>query len=222
MPGTERAIAIYDTPAEAVRAAADWFTARAGGSVCLAGGRTPEALYQLLACDDYRGRIDWDGLDIYFGDERAVPPNHPDSNYGMARRSLLDLVPIDPDRVHRMEADASDLDAAAAAYDDLLPDELDVVLLGLGGDGHTASLFPGEEALDEDDRRCVATRNPDGQARLTLTYPALNAARHVLFLVIGADKREALARIRRGDDLPAAHVRPVRGDVLWIADAAAT
>jgi 6-phosphogluconolactonase len=220
MPETMR-FAVYPTPELAIRAAADLFTALAPQTVALAGGNTPKELYGLLASDDYRDRTDWHELEIYYGDERAVPPNHPDSNYGMSRRALLDLVPIQPDSVYRMEADDADLDAAADRYAQLLPQHLDLVLLGLGTDGHTASLFPGDEACDEQERRSVPATAPNGSRRMTLTYPTLNAARHVTFLVLGADKRDALRTIRGGAQLPAARVAPARGDVTWIVDAAA-
>jgi 6-phosphogluconolactonase len=220
MPDTMR-FAVYPNAELAIRAAADLFTARAPRSIALAGGSTPKELYGLLASEDYRDRTDWDGVAVFFGDERAVPPNHPDSNYGMARKSLLDLVPTDPDLVHRLEADDDDLEAAADRYSQLLPPRLDLVLLGMGTDGHTASLFPGSDALDEVERRCVPALAPNGSRRLTLTYPTINAAHHVLFLALGGSKREPLARIRAGEPLPAGRVAPSDGDVTWIVDAAA-
>jgi 6-phosphogluconolactonase len=176
---------------------------------------------ELLASDDYRDRTDWDEVGVYFGDERAVPPNHPDSNYGLARRCLLDLVGVDADDVHRMEADADDLDAAADRYAQELPARLDLVLLGMGSDGHTASLFPGDDACNEADRRCVPATAPNGTRRLTLTFPVLNAARHILFLALGDAKCDALTRIRGGEQLPAGRVSPADGDVTWIVDRAA-
>jgi len=220
MPETMR-FAVYPAPELAIRAAADLFTALAPQTVALAGGTTPKELYGLLASDDYRDRTDWHELEIYYGDERAVPPNHPDSNYGMSRRALLDLVPIEGDSVFRMEADDTDLEAAGDRYAQLLPQHLDLVLLGMGTDGHTASLFPGDDACDEQERRCVPSTAPNGSKRLTLTYPALNATRHVIFLVLGPDKRDALRRVRSGEQLPAARVAPARGDVTWIVDTAA-
>jgi 6-phosphogluconolactonase len=217
MPETLR-MAVYPDAAAAVRAAADLFTALGPRRIALAGGSTPRALYELLASEGYRDRTDWDDVEIYFGDERAVPPDDPDSNYGMAREALLRNVPVPDDSVHRMEGEARPLSAAAERYARLVPDQLDLVLLGIGADGHTASLFPGSEALEERSRRCVATTAPDGSPRLTLTYPVFEAAHHVVFLVTGDAKREALAAIRRGDDLPAGRVRPVAGDVTWIVD----
>jgi 6-phosphogluconolactonase len=218
VPETLR-ITSYATPELAVRAAADLFTALAAGTVALAGGSTPEALYRLLASDDYRDRTDWEDLRVFFGDERAVPPTHPDSNYGMARRALLDHVPVNPALVHRMEAEDPDLDAAADRYALVLPAALDVILLGMGPDGHTASLFPGSPALDEEERRVVPSTAPDGSRRLTLTLPAINASRHVVFLVLGSAKRAALDKIRNGASLPAARVSPSSGDVTWIVGA---
>jgi 6-phosphogluconolactonase len=220
VPDTLR-LAVYPDADSAVRAAADLFTALAPGTVALAGGSTPRALYELLASDDYRDRSDWHDLEVYFGDERAVPPDHPDSNYGMADRALLSHVPLAEDAVHRIEGEADPLEAAAERYAMALPDHLDLVLLGMGPDGHTASLFPGQEALEERNRRVMATTAADGTPRITLTYPAIDAARHVVFLVTGESKREALDAIRRGEDLPAGRVRPTDGDVIWIVDRAA-
>ena len=220
MPETIR-FAVYPTPELAIRAAADLFTARAPESVALAGGSTPKELYGLLASEDYRERTDWDTIEVFWGDERAVPQNHPDSNYGMARKSLLDLVGVDPDLVHRMEADASDLEAAADRYSQLLPPRLDLVLLGMGPDGHTASLFPGDGALGEQERRCVPATAANGSRRLTLTLPTINAARHVMFLALGESKHEIMTRVRAGDMLPAGQVLPTDGDVTWIVDEAA-
>ncbi len=220
MPQTVR-FAVYETPELAVRAAADLFTALAPGTIALAGGSTPRELYGLLASDDYRDRTDWDEMEVFFGDERAVPPNHPDSNYGLARRCLLDLVGVDPDNVRRMEADDVDLEAAANRYAQALPARLDLVLLGIGSDGHTASLFPGDGACDEIERRCVPATAPNDTSRLTVTFPVLNAARHVIFLALGSAKHDVLTRIRGGEQLPAGRVSPTAGDVTWIVDRAA-
>jgi 6-phosphogluconolactonase len=217
MPETLR-MAVYPDAAAAVRAAADLFTALGPRRVALAGGSTPRALYELLASEGYRDRTDWHEVSIFFGDERAVPPDDPASNYGMAREALLRHVPVPAESVFRMEGEERPLTKAAERYARLVPDQLDLVLLGIGEDGHTASLFPGSEALDERTRRCVATTAADGSPRLTLTYPVFEAAHHVVFLVTGAAKRHALAAIRRGEDLPAARVRPVAGDVTWIVD----
>ncbi len=210
----------YDTPEQALRAAADLVVALGPETLVLAGGSTPRALYELLASDDYRSRLDWPELQVWFSDERAVPPGHADSNYGMARRTLLDLVPIAEDAVHRMHAEDIALDAAATRYEATLPARFDLALLGMGPDGHTASLFPGTAALEEEERRVVGTSTPMGR-RMTLTFPALASAHHVLFLVLGEEKRAMLREVREGADVPAARVDPEGGDVTWIVDRAA-
>src|SRR6476646_6184361 len=208
MPETMR-FAVYPAPELAIRAAADLFTALAPQTIALAGGNTPKELYGLLASDDYRDRTDWHELEIYYGDERAVPPNHPDSNYGMTRRALLDLVPIEADSVYRMEADDTDLEAAGDRYAQQLPQHLDLVMLGMGTDGHTASLFPGDDACDEQERRCVpatATRcggsgvasscRRRGSRRRTATSPGSSTS-----------PPTASDRPRRGGPYPAATMR---------------
>jgi 6-phosphogluconolactonase len=191
-------------------------------SLALGGGTTPvPVLRDLVACT-----IRWASVAVYFGDERAVPPDHPDSNFGMARRSLLDHVPVRNDRVHRMEADRPDLAAAAEDYERLLPRRLDILLLGLGPDGHTASLFPGSAALSEVARRVVAVPPPPPPieprvSRMTITPPVIEAAREVLVLVTGSGKAALLDRILDGPPdlagLPAQIAR--RG--TWILDHAA-
>lgn len=219
---------------EVARAAAHAVAARRRFTVALAGGSTPRRLYALLAeaSGPFRGRIPWSATHVFFGDERSVPPEHPDSNYRAAREALLDHVPVAS--VHPIPADEPD---AAERYEDELrsffgvvsggpPPRLDLVLLGLGPDGHTASLFPGSAALDEGARWVISTFvDRLGTRRTTLTLPVLNRARGVVFLVSGAGKAAALAGVLEpapgGAPLPAARVRPVRGEVLWIIDAAA-
>lgn len=199
--------------------------------VALAGGSTPRRLYQRLAAPTGPDRIDWSRWHVWFGDERAVAPGDEQSNYRLARETLLSRVPIPRGQVHRMPADDPDLEDAARRYGDELlgavPDRLggmprlDVVILGLGENGHTASLFPGDPALGVSDRACVSARaDYPPHRRLTLTFPVLNAARHVLFLVSGASKGEALRGVRAGT-APAASVRPIRGELVWLLDEAA-
>lgn len=209
--------------------------------VLFAGGSTPERLYRKLAEPSMIPRADWRRLEGFFGDERCVPPGHPDSNYGMVRRTLLDALGNDAPEVHRMRGEA-DPDQAAREYERAVvdafgaePDDtpsFDLALLGVGEDGHTASLFPGR-AIDPD-RLCVATTKPDdGSARLTVTLHLLDAARHVLFFVLGAAKADAVARCVGPDATapreprprtlphdppPAALVRPPHGRVVWILD----
>jgi 6-phosphogluconolactonase len=174
--------------------AADAIAARGRFRLALAGGSTPRALYvQLASTSD----VDWSRTDIFFGDERTVPPDHAQSNFRMARETLLHPAAVPPENVHRMRGEDPDLDAAARRYEAALgTNPLDVALLGMGADGHTASLFPGTTALDELTRACVAVDVPSQNThRLTLTYPVLLAARDVLFLVAGADKADTLAGV---------------------------
>ena len=166
-------------------------------SIALSGGSTPRRLYQLLASDEYRDIVPWEVIEWYWGDERCVPPDHPESNYRMAWELMLSKVPVPGGQVHRMPGEAPDPARAARAYEvllrDRIPDQaLDIVLLGIGDDGHTASLFPGHAALEERERLVAHVRGPAHLAvrdRLTLTLPALDRARTILVLVDGAAKR---------------------------------
>jgi 6-phosphogluconolactonase len=189
---------------------------RAPASVALSGGGTARDAYEALATRD----LDWSGVDVYFGDERFVPVDDPDSNEGMARAVLLDRVA--PRAIHSMAGAGDTVDAAARAYDAVIAaaPPIDIVHLGLGPDGHTASLFPRSAALAVTDRLVVANGDDlHPHPRLTFTYPALTRSRLVVFTVAGEDKRDALARIRAGDDLPAAHV--TADQVVWLIDPAA-
>ncbi|MCJ7543115.1 MAG: 6-phosphogluconolactonase [Phycisphaerae bacterium] len=205
--------------------------------VALAGGTTPHALYQKLAADATSGEVPWREVEVFFGDERDVPQDHVESNYHMAQRVLLDHVPIDPSRVHPMPADAQDMQAAAEQYEATIrkavPAEgghvprFDLVLLGMGGDGHTASLFPNTDALKEHHRLVYAGFVPVlGRNRMTFTYPLINAARNVMFLVTGGDKAEAVLGVLGDSDeirkqLPAAAVKPTNGCLIMVLDSAA-
>lgn len=202
-------------------------------SIALAGGQTPRRLYQLLATD-YRGRTPWPGVEVFWGDERYVPHDDPRSDYQMARETLLAAVPLPRENIHPMPTDAADPEEAAQAYESVLRahfpsrpwPRFDLVLLGLGAEGHTASLFPGSPALVEERRWVVAAEVPVAPPRrLTLTLPAINHARHIYFLAAGAGKREALAQaLAETPDVarcPAAGVRPVEGEVVWWVDEAA-
>jgi 6-phosphogluconolactonase len=188
----------------------------APASIALSGGATARQCYELLAVAD----VDWGAVTILFGDERWVPVGDPDSNEGMARFAFVDQVL--PREVHSMRHAGDTTEEAADAYDRLVRDfgAIDLVHLGLGPDGHTASLFPGSPALDERERMVVATGDDlHPHPRLTFTFPAIARARVVVFTVAGEEKREALARVKAGDDLPAARVRAER--VLWLVDDAA-
>ena len=196
----------------------------------LTGGTTPLAVCPLLVVPPRVRMLDWTKVQFFFGDERAVPPNDPESNYNTARLALLDYLPrLRMEQVHRMPCELEDIDAGARQYEAELrrvvggngTPVFDLIWLGMGADGHTASLFPGTAALDERERLVVANWVPSLDAwRMTLTYPVLNAAREAMFVVNGADKADAVARIRSGShDLPAARVRA--GRTLWLVDAAA-
>ena len=200
--------------------------------VALSGGSTPKRVYPLLVEPRRRDAVDWSAVEFFWGDERAVPPDHPESNFGVAYGMLISQLPgVRADRIHRMQAEATDLDAAALVYETELrlafgargdaPPPFDLVWLGMGPDGHTASLFPGTEALGEAMRWAIGNWVPALDAwRMTLTYPVLNAARETMFVVTGGDKADALARVRSGDsELPAARI--TGGGVRWIVDAAA-
>lgn len=198
-------------------------------SLALSGGGTPRPAYELLAQEPYRSRIDWQKVRIFFGDERCVPPDHPQSNYRMANEALLSRVPIPAGNLFRMRGEI-DPHQAAVEYGQMLKSEfgdtgLDQVLLGLGPDGHTASLFPGTEALGETRHRCVANFVAKLDAwRITLTAPFLNLSRSVLFLVAGADKAKTVAQVLEGPPdpqrLPAQLIQPA-GRLTWLLDSGA-
>jgi 6-phosphogluconolactonase len=206
--------------------------ARGRFAVALSGGSTPSATYRRLAEPPFATQMPWDRTLVFFGDERGVPPDHPDSNYGMAHTALLSRVPIPPERVFRIAGEAPDSDAVAADYARTLADafgvrrgeipRLDLVLLGLGIDGHTASLFPGSPVLKETFRTVAAVHAAAASIpeRITLTYPTLNAAACVIYLVSGAEKAKIVkvALSDRASGVPAAMVRPTAGRLLWIVD----
>jgi 6-phosphogluconolactonase len=185
-------------------------------AICLSGGSTPQALYRLLASDEYAPRLHWERWHVFFGDERQVPLDDDRSNYANARRDLLDLVPVPAGQIHPL-TDADQYEGLLRAFFGERCD-FDVLLLGMGDDGHTASLFPGSVSLMEEERWVIEP--PDvvgGMARLTLTLPALRAARRTLFLVSGAGKHDALSRVRGGEPLPSGMLP----DADWLVDWAA-
>ena len=200
--------------------------------VALSGGGTPKTVYPMILEPHRRDTVDWSRVEFFWGDERAVPPDDPESNFGVAYQMFISQLPgVRPDRIHRMPAEAQDLQGAALSYESELrlsfdargsePPAFDLIWLGMGPDGHCASLFPGSAALDETERWAVANWAPYPQAwRMTLTFPVLNAARRVVFAVEGANKVDALRAIRAGGSgLPAERVA---GDqVEWLVDAAA-
>jgi len=236
-------VEIHASAGDLARAAAALFAARAAGAVsargrftaALSGGRTPEALYTLLATAPFATKIPWDRVHLFWGDERCVPPDNRESNYRLARERLLDHVPVPPANVHRIRGEMDPVEAAVL-YEGLLHaffgqrgelcPAFDVVLLGLGEDGHTASLFPGSPAIRESLRR-VSAQYVDAQKgwRITLTPPAINAARVVAFLVSGKGKADAVRDVLEGPfrpgTLPAQAIRPSRGELRWMLDRAA-
>lgn len=194
---------------------------QAKNSVALSGGSTPKALFDLLAQPPYRDRIEWARLGIYWGDERCVPPEDPDSNYGMAKEHLLDRVPAN--HVYRMKGEL-DPQEAAREYERVLPAEsFDLALQGLGANSHTASLFPHTDILKVRDRRVAAVWVAEvNMWRITITVPELQRSRHILFLATGEDKADAVQTVVSGpldvESYPAQVVRQAKGSVSWFLD----
>lgn len=235
-------IQVLPSPAEVARAAADRIVAAANEavalsgsfSIALSGGSTPKALYELLASDAYRDRIPWADTEIFFGDERCVPPDHKDSNYRMAREALLSKVPIPATSVHRMKGEIEPA-AAAREYQQTLLDRfgvgpgIDLVLLGMGDDGHTASIFPHTPAVTESAATVLgyfAENSSTGKSwRITLTAPFINRSREVLFLICGGSKAARLQEVLEGPQdphrLPTQLIKPVSGKLIFVIDAAA-
>lgn len=205
--------------------------ARGRFRIALSGGSTPRATYELLATRAYAEKIDWSRVQVFWGDERCVPPADPQSDYRMAHEALLRHVPLPPENIHRLEGELEP-QAAVQRYTLILEKEFgsaklpefDLILLGLGEDGHTASLFPDSPALQVTDHWVVTSYVGQLDAwRLTLTYPVINAAHQVTFLVSGSAKANVAAEIleKGNKHLPAARVWPTSGNLLWLLDAAA-
>jgi 6-phosphogluconolactonase len=234
-------LTVYPSTADLERGAAELFVdlavaaveARGRFTVALAGGATPRPVYARLATPEFAGRIPWDGVHVFFGDERCVPPTDEQSNFRMACEALLEHVPLPPEHIHRI-AGEDDPALAALSYEQELgrvfrsqaPPAFDLIQLGLGENGHTASLFPGTAGLRELDRWVVAQYVEILDAwRVTLTPAVINGAREVVFLVSGAGKADVLARVLAGpyepELLPAQLVQPRRGELRWLVDAAA-
>ncbi|MBN1977662.1 MAG: 6-phosphogluconolactonase [Anaerolineae bacterium] len=227
--GEIKVYADADTLAQAaaehfVEQAAEAIAARDRFVVALAGGATPRATYALLASWSFATRVDWLRVHFLWGDERCVPPDHRDSNYRLVRQALLNKILIPNVNVHRIRGELEPAWAAMAYESELealleMDGRFDLILLGMGEDGHTASLFPGTAALEEQTRWVVETHVEKLSAwRITLTLPVINAARQVTFLVSGASKAEPLARIQAGEPLPAGLVQPTGGKLTWLVD----
>jgi len=222
---------------EVARIAAEAASSRGVFSIALSGGSTPKMLYALMAeHPSLRNSLPWYKMNVFFGDERHVGPGHADSNYQMAADSMLSKVPLRPEQIHRIKGEYPDAAQAAAEYEDVIRRQFslqsgnfprfDVVLLGMGNEGHTLSLFPGTKALHETQR--IVASNWVGKLytdRITLTAPAANAAANVIFMVTGSDKACALKAVLEGpqepEQLPAQMIRPSNGSLYWLIDAAA-
>ena len=217
-----------------IRLAAESVVTHGRFTIALSGGSTPRKSYNLLAGEPYRSQIDWALVEVFLGDERCVPADDAESNFRMAHETLLSKVPIAEKQIHRMPADQPDRHAAVQDYviemqhvfgTTGIP-SFDLIQLGMGPEGHTASLFPHSAALHEQERLIVPVTTPKPPPdRLTFTPPLLNAARHVLFLVTGSDKADAVHEVIEGeynpDQYPAQIVRPSHGEVTWMLDTAA-
>lgn len=246
-PSRNPSIKIYPDPAALTLAATDHIVAicnsaleRKGWcSLVLSGGSTPKAIYALLRQDEVGAGLDWERIQVFWGDERAVPPDHPDSNYRMAWEALLSQVPIPKANIHRMHGEIDPTEAASDYEWEIrrvfhaerrkTPVVFDLVLLGMGEDGHVASLFPGSSALAESERWVAAVEHtlppPPTVTRISLTLPIINSAQRVMFIVAGKDKAKSLRQIIEDPEakrsLPAGLVEPKHGMLLWLLDGGA-
>lgn len=229
---------ISDDAHALARKAADWFVQTASSQpgsvrVSLSGGSTPKEMYTLLASDEFRARVPWERMEFFWGDERFVAHDDPASNYRMAVETLLSHAPIPASHVHPVPVDGTPA-ACAARYEDLLrgmygADQLDparplfhIMLLGLGADGHTASLIPGQPVLEDRTHWVAAVAEGRPETRITLTYPAIESSTTIAFLVTGAEKARAVQLARAGDpSVPAGRIRTT-AQVLWFVDRAAS
>ncbi|NIO09332.1 MAG: 6-phosphogluconolactonase [Deltaproteobacteria bacterium] len=233
---------LYKDPDELSRAAAEKViainrkAASRGGrfSLVLSGGSTPRRLFQMLAAEPYCDQMDWTHVEFFWGDERTVPPDHQDSNFHMANEALLQKITLRPEQIHRMKAESEDPDASARDYQREIakvfeipergrPPSFDLVLLGLGPDAHTASLFPHTSGIMERESWVVKNHVPQLKTnRITMTVPILNRAKMILFLVVGHDKAEALHSVIEGsrdpERFPAQLIQPDEGELVWMVD----
>jgi 6-phosphogluconolactonase len=236
---TPKPIIEVENDAEALALLVARFIARASRAserfgLCLSGGSTPKRVYEILGAKDVGGALDWQKIHLFWGDERFVPADHRDSNFRMAREALIDHVPIPAVQVHPVPTNSASPEEAAALYEATLqgfygskaldPQRplFDVTLLGLGEDGHTASLFPGTKALDERDAWVTSIIGAKPESRISLTYPALESSRGIAFIVSGAKKRDILARVLANEMTSPAARLATRGTIHIFADRAAT
>jgi len=231
-------ITIKDTPIDLSRKAADIFSMRANKCVArkgqffvaISGGRTPRLFHRMLGQEPYLSDIPWENTHIFWVDERCVPENDPASNFGLARKDFLDRVPIPQDQIHPIPVEPSP-EEGAGIYQSALIDffhlqkrefpVFDLILLGTGKDGHTASLFPGQKALDEMERLVISVKGGDPYvSRLTMTFPVLNHAKRIVFMVSGKNKADIVKTILEFPKarLPAQRVQPLNGTLTWLLD----
>ena len=212
-------IRVFENSRELARSAAEHLAALAPLTVALSGGSTPKILYQVLA-EEFREQIPWSRTHFFWSDERHVPPDHPDSNYRMAYEALLSRVPVPESNVHRVHSENPSAQEAANEYEKIIVPRLDLILLGLGTDGHTASIFPGSEVLHETKRLVAAPWVEKLNAyRITMTLPLLNNGASIVFLVSGAEKAEIVKEVLEGPKkYPAQFVQPTGGELIWMLD----
>ena len=236
---TRSNISVFETPEQLALAAAERFVEYSNElpdmnerfSVALAGGNTPRRVYELLTTERFKNKVEWPQVYLFFGDERCVPPAHPDSNYAMAYEALISKVPIPAKNVYRIMGEGN-ANENALAYENQLRTffagltwpRFDLALLGMGEDGHTASLFPNSAALKEMSRWVVPNRNEQlGQDRITLTVPVFNQARRIMVLVTGKKKAQRLKEVLRpqpgSEQLPVQAIAPINGMLEWLVDA---
>lgn len=219
-------VEIFDSSEELALAAAEYFVAQCPETVALSGGSTPKLMFQILA-EQFREEVAWSNIHFFWSDERHVPPDHPESNYRMANEALLSHVPVSVNNVHRIRSENPDAAAVASEYEQTiiavtkqtLP-RLDLIFLGLGTDGHTASIFPGSEVLNETKRLVAAPYVEKFKSyRITMTLPLLNNGASIVFLVSGAEKAEIVRAVLQGENkYPAQAVNPTQGELIWMLD----
>lgn len=219
-------IEIFESAEELALAAAEYFVAQCPETVALSGGSTPKLMFQVLA-DKFRDEVAWSRIHFFWSDERHVAPDDPESNYRMANEALLSHVPVSANNVHRIRSENPDAAAVASEYEQTLREvtkqtlpRLDLIFLGLGTDGHTASIFPGSEVLHETERLVAAPYVEKFKThRITMTLPLLNNGASVVFLVSGAEKAEIVKEVLQGETkYPAQAVKPTQGELIWMLD----
>lgn len=219
-------VEVFDSSEELALAAAEYFVAQCPETVALSGGSTPRSMFQVLA-EQFRDEVAWSNIHFFWSDERHVPPDNVESNYRMANEALLSHVPVTTDNVHRIRCENPDAAAVASEYEQTLIEvtkqtlpRLDLIFLGLGTDGHTASIFPGSEVLHETKRLVAAPYVEKFKSyRITMTLPLLNNGSSIVFLVSGAEKAEIVKQVIQGENkYPAQAVKPTQGELIWMLD----